>query len=184
MGSAAEKELAFSYATGMNVKTRKLILWIALAWAIALLFIPIRNDYVTGYYDGNTPETKVMYEANDVYTSSILVKFHGHPGGIGGLMFFAFMPVLIIWQSFNMKQPFRLAQRSFLQLQALVLFLGAPYCYYMSTFESEYFYDTKHVTEMAIGGWVLFAQNILTAFFLFTAIAIPNGWSGKFFEKR
>lgn len=168
----------------MPLLKRRIILFFFLLWGTGLLFLPIRNDIVTGYYHGTTPETRTTDTIHETITSSIVIGFNGHPAGILGLIFFAMMPFFVTWQSFGIKRPFALGQRAFLQLQALLLFLGAPYCYYMATFAFGNFYDAEHTTTMAIGGWILFAQNILLGLFIFSAIAMQNGITGRFFDER
>jgi hypothetical protein len=168
----------------MTIQIRRIILFTCLVWGIALLFFPIRTDVITGRYTGNTPDTSVLTAVQESVTSSIAIRFNGHPGGIFALAFFAFMPFLVCWQSFGIERPFAIGKRTFLQLQALFLFLGAPYCYYISTFEFGYFYDTVHTTQMAFGGKILFAQNVLLSIFIFTAIGFSNGITGRFFELK
>jgi hypothetical protein len=90
----------------------------------------------------------------------------------------------VVWESFSFKRPFSLPGKAFLQLEAFLLFLGAPYCYYMITYQEGNFYDTVHKTELGWGGYVLLAQDILLAAFLFSAVANQKGKTAKFFGER
>ena len=168
----------------INLNQRRLLLAIVFLWGIGISFLPIRNDVVTGYYKGETPDTRVLVPAHETHTSSILIGFNGHPGGIAGLMLFALFPFLIVWESFSIRRPFSLPARAFLQLQALMLFLGGPYCFYMATFEEGNFSDAVHTTQMGWGGWILFAQDILLAAFVFTIVANQKGKFAELFEER
>lgn len=168
----------------MTLSQRRLLLLATFLWAAGLLFLPIRDELVTGYFSGNSPETQTFLAANEVHTCSIAMGFNGHPAGIMGLVFFALMPFFVVWQSFSLRRPFSLPARAFIQMQALLLFLGGPYCYYMITFQQGYFSNAEHTTEIAWGGWILFAQNILLAIFLFSALAMPDGKTARLFGRR
>lgn len=168
----------------MSLNRRRIVLLICFLWGTAMLFIPLRSDRITGYYHGDSPEMRSLDTVHETITGSIAIGFNGHPAGIGGLVFFVYMPFLLVWQSFNIRRPFPIGQRAFLQLQALFLFLGAPYCYYISTFDYGVFMNAEHTTVMAIGGWMLFFQNILAGVFVFSAIAMPNGITGRFFDEK
>jgi hypothetical protein len=170
----------------MNISLvkRRILLLVTFCWAIGLLFVPIRIDRVTGYYHGNTPETQNFVPANEVHVSSLAIGFNGSPGGIPGIFFFALMPFFVVWESFSFKRPFSLPGKAFLQLQALLLFLGAPYCFYMITYQQGNFYDAVHETEMSWGGYVLTIQDILLAVFLFSVVANQKGKTAKFFGER
>lgn len=168
----------------MSIAKKRILLLIAFLWAIGLLFVPIRVDRVTGYYHGDTPETQNFTPANEVHESSLAIHFNGNPGGIAGIFFFALMPFFVVWESFSFQRPFSLPGKAFLQLQALLLFLGAPYCYYMITYQEGNFYDAVHQTEMSWGGYVLVIQNILLAAFLFSAVANQKGRTAQFFGAR
>ncbi|MGL5889639.1 MAG: hypothetical protein ACRC3B_07135 [Bacteroidia bacterium] len=162
---------------------RKLLLLLTFLWVVAYLFIPIRNDAVSVVYEGISPETLVLRaEASDNY--STLLNFNGHPGGIIGILFFLMMPFFIVWESFSIHRPFAIPVRAFLQLQALLLFLGAPYTYYMITYHHGVFRNTTHETVMAWGGVLLCIQNILLAVYLFWILAIPEGKAAGFFRLK
>lgn len=163
---------------------KRILLLITFLWAIGFLFIPIRIDTVKGYYHGDTPDTQTFTPANEVHETSLAINFNGSPAGIPGLFFFALMPFFVIWESFSFKRPFSLPGKAFLQLQALLLFLGGPYCYYMITYQQGNFYDTVHETGMSWGGYILVIQDILLAAFLFSAVANQKGWTAKFFGVR
>ncbi|MDQ3108482.1 MAG: hypothetical protein M3R17_01185 [Bacteroidota bacterium] len=168
----------------ISLAKRRILLLLTFLLAIALLFVPIRVDRVTGYYHGNTPETQNFTAANEVHVSSLAIGFNGSPGGIPGLFFFALMPFFVVWESISFKRPFSLPGKAFLQLQALLLFLGGPYCYYMITYQQGNFYDTAHETGMSWGGYILVIQNILLAAILFSAVANQKGKTAKFFGER
>lgn len=149
-----------------------------------MLFVPIRQEIITGIYTGDTPETQKFIPASYVETCSIAIGFKGHPGGIVGLFFFLLMPFFIVWESFSFKRPFSYGAMTFMRLQALLLFLGAPYCFYIATYDEGYFIDRRHETTLAWGGWLLFALNILLGIFLFTALVAPNSRLARFFPER
>ncbi len=168
----------------MSLSKKRVLLLITFLWAIGFLFIPIRIDRVTGYYHGDTPDTQTFTPVNEVHETSLAINFNGNSGGIPGLFFFALMPFFVVWESFSFKRPFSLAGKAFLQLQALLIFLGAPYCYYMITYQQGNFYDTVHQTEMSTAGYILVVQNILVAVFLFSVVANQKGRTAAFFGKR
>ena len=164
-----------------TLKQRRLLLLLTFLWVVAYLFIPIRNDVVSEVYEGVSPETLVLRaEASDNY--STLLNFNGHPAGIVGILFFLMMPFFIVWESFSINRPFAIPARAFLQLQALLLFIGAPYTHYMITYQHGVFRNTTHETALAWGGVVLCAQNILLAVYLFWILAIPEGKAAEFFD--
>jgi hypothetical protein len=163
---------------------KRILLLLTFLWAIGLLFVPIRVDRVAGYYHGDTPETQTFTPAKEAHVSSLAIGFNGSPGGIPGLFFFALMPFFVVWESFSFKRPFSLPGKAFLQLQALLLFLGAPYCFYMITYQEGNFYDTVHKTELGWGGYILLAQDILLAAFLFSVVANQKGKASAFFGER
>jgi hypothetical protein len=168
----------------ISLVKRRILLLITFLWAVGFLFIPIRKDVVSVRITGNTPDTQVFTPVNEVHICSLAIDFNGSPGGIPGLFFFALMPFFLVWESFNFKRPFTLPGKAFLHLQSLLLFLGAPYCYYMITYQQGNFYDAVHKTEMAWGGYVLCAIDILLAGFLFSAVADQKGKTAQFFGER
>ena len=168
----------------LSLRAKRILLIITFLWAIGLLFVPMRVDRVTGYYSGNSPDTQKFTPANEEHVTSLAIGFNGSPAGIPGLLFFALMPFFVVWESFSFKRPFSLSGKAFLQLQALFLFLGGPYCYYMITYQEGNFYDAVHTTEMAWGGFVLTLQNILLAGLLFFAVANQKGKLAEFFGER
>src|SRR5882757_5284398 len=115
----------------LSLKKRRLFLLLAFLWGIGFLFVPVRREIVTGYYTGTTPDNQVFTPKYEVHQSSLAFHFDGNPAGIPGILFFALMPFFVIWESFSFKRPFTLPGKAFLQLEALLLFLGGPYCYYM-----------------------------------------------------
>lgn len=168
----------------ISLVKKRILLLLTFLWAIGLLFVPIRVDKVTARYEGNTPETQKYIPVNEVKESSLAIGFNGSPGGIPGLFFFALMPFFVVWESFSFKRPFSLPGKAFLQLQALLLFLGGPYCYYMITYQQGNFYDTVHQTELGWGGFILVIQDVLLAVFLFSVVANQNGKTAQFFGAR
>jgi hypothetical protein len=167
----------------MQIKQRHILLIISLLWVVAFLFIPIRNDIITAYLEGNSPETLRIRATNAIESGSLL-HFNGHPGGIAGILFFVCMPFFLLAESFGIFRPFAIPVRAFLQLQALLLFIGAPYVYYMITYQHGVFSDMQHETTMAWGGWVLCAQNILLAVYLFWVLAAPESKPAHLYNIR
>jgi hypothetical protein len=165
---------------------RRILLIFTILWVVGLLFVPMRRDVVTGYYKGDSPETLKLVAVNEVHVTALASAegFNGGPGAVGGLIFFALFPFFIVWQSFSFKRPFSLSGKAFLQLEALFLFLGGPYCYYMITYQEGNFYDAVHETSLAWGGFVLVLQNVLVAGLLFFAVANQKGKLAKFFGER
>lgn len=174
----------FSKSLLMSLKSRRLLLLFCFLWAVGCLFFPVRHDNVTGRYTGDTPDTHQFIPASETVTSSLAIGFNGHPAGIAGLFFFLLMPFFIVWESFSFKRPFSYGANAFMRLQALLLILGAPYCYYMATFEFGNFSNTEHTTTMAWGGWILFAQNLLLGILLFIVLASPKSRLASFFSER
>lgn len=163
---------------------RKIFLLLTITWAIGLLFVPIRIDRISGRYSGTTPENQVFTPANEVHVSSLSKDFSGHPAGVPALFFFALMPFFVVLETMSFKRPFNLTGKPFLLMNAFFLFLGAPYCYYIITFQQGNFYDTVHHTEMAWGGFILVIQNVLLAAFLFSAVANQKGKTAMLFGQR
>ena len=168
----------------VSLRTKRILLFSALVIGIIVLFLPVRNDYVTGYYIGDLPDTQTIQPANDVFTASVLINFPGHPAGIAGLILFALLPFLVLWQSFSIKRPFSLPARAFIQLQAMLMFIGGPYFYYMITFRSIAYADTVHTVGLAWGGWILCLQSVLGGILLFTVLLNPEGRIAQLFDKR
>ncbi|MBI3511235.1 MAG: hypothetical protein HY064_11270 [Bacteroidetes bacterium] len=168
----------------ISLLRRRILLLLTFLWMIGLIFIPVRKDILSGHYEGDTPTTSHLVKKNQVVSSSVAIGFNGHPGGIAALLFFMLMPFFIVWESFNLKRPFSFPARTFLQLEALLLFLGAPYCYYIATYQNGNFYEDVHKTELAIGGDILFVQNIVIAVYLFVVLGNPNGKWAQFFDER
>lgn len=170
----------------ISLNTRRIILALTFLWMVGLLFVPMRRDVITGHYIGDSPETQQFVPAHEEHVTALLSPegFNGGPGAVGGLIFFALMPFFVVWESFSFKRPFSLSGKAFLQLHALFIFLGAPYCSYMITYQQGNFYDTVHVTSMAWGGIVLFVQNVLLAALMFVAVANQKGRLAKFYDER
>ncbi|HTL80138.1 MAG TPA: hypothetical protein VL651_00460 [Bacteroidia bacterium] len=168
----------------VSLKTRRILLLICFLWVVGFIFIPIRKDLLTGQYTGNTPETSVLSAQNEVVSSSLAIGFNGHPAGILGIILFALMPFFIVWESFSLKRPFSYPAQAFLKLQSLLCFLGAPYTYYMITYQNGNFSDSIHHTQMGEGGYILFVQNILVAIFLFGIVGNQKGKWAQFFDER
>jgi hypothetical protein len=167
----------------LTLTQRRMLLLFTFLWVVAFLFIPIRNDAVSTVYEGISPETlKLRAAVSDNY--STLLNFNGHPAGIAGIIFFLMMPFFIVWESFSIERPFGIPVRAFLQLQALLLFLGSPYTFYMITYQHGLFRDTAHETGMAWGGWLLCVQNVMLAVYLFWVLAVPEGKAARFYNER
>lgn len=182
MGSSREEKLARTYDTCMSINKKRLLLLALFLFGIALLFLPIRVDHVTGFIQGNTPSELKVIAANEDHSCSALIGFNGHPVGIAGIIFFALMPFFVVWQSFSITRPFGLASGAFLKLQATLMFIGAPYVWYMITYEHGYFGNTMHETYPAFGGWILVAYEFLSGILLFTMLANPKGKLAKLFD--
>jgi hypothetical protein len=165
----------------MTLKQRRFLLVVTLLWVIAFLFIPIRNDVLSAYFDGNSPDTLHIRTTNQIESGSLL-HFNGHPAGIVGILFFLLMPFFLVWQSFSIRRPFAIPIRTFLQLQALLLFLGAPYTYYIITYQHGVFSNMQHNTIMAWGGWLLCSQNVFLAVCLFWILASPESKPARFYD--
>ncbi|GAB4136982.1 MAG: hypothetical protein Fur0041_11610 [Bacteroidia bacterium] len=168
----------------MTSTQRKVLLWSAFAIGIVLLFLPVRNDVVTGYYSSDDPATRTLIPAQETHVSSVLIGFNGHPAGIAGLIFFALMPFFVIAQSFSVKKPFTLPARALIQLQALLMFIGGAYVYYIITYQHGYFSNAEHTTEPAWGGWIFVVYEIFFGVILFWILADPESKPGRLFENR
>lgn len=167
----------------LNRTQRRILLLFTFLWGVAFLFIPIRYDVVSAVYDGTTPETMQLRTVSALNPCTLL-NFNGHPAGIVGILFFVLMPFFVVWQSFSITRPMGIGVRAFLQLQALLLFLGAPYLHYMITYQHGVFRNTQHDTQMAWGGVVLVVVNILLAVFLFWTLAAPESKPARFYLQR
>ena len=151
---------------------------------VGFLFIPIRKDILSGQYTSDIPDTNTLIAQSKVVTSSLVFGFNGHPAGILGIIFFALMPFFVVWESFNIKRPFSFPAQAFLKLQSLLCFLGAPYVFYMITYQNGNFSDSIHRTEMGEGGYILFAINIIVAVYLFGVVGNQKGKWAQFFDER
>lgn len=68
----------------VSLRTKRVLLFTALAIGISVLFLPVRKEYVTGYYIGDIPETQTIRPANDVFTAAVLINFPGHLRALQG----------------------------------------------------------------------------------------------------
>lgn len=167
----------------MNKGKKRLLLLALFLFGVTLLFLPVRVDHVSGIIQGNNPTDLKVIDANEDYYCSVLIGFNGHPVGVAGLIFFALMPFFVVWQSFSMTRPFGLATSAFLKLQAMLMFIGGPYVWYMITYEHGYFGNTNHETFPAIGGWILIGYQITSGILLFTILANPKGKLATLFDE-
>jgi hypothetical protein len=182
MGSSREEKLAFTNDTRMKKSHKRILLAALFLFGVTLLFFPVRLDHVTGIISGNGPAERQITPANIDYYSSVLLDFNGHPVGIAGIIFFALMPFLVVWQSFSIQRPFGLAATAFLKLQARLMFIGAPYVWYMITYQHGYFGNTTHETSPAFAGWILIVYELVCGVLLFAILADPKGKLARLFD--
>lgn len=182
MGGAGKEKLAFTNDSRMK-KTHKRILMAALfLFGVALLFFPVRLDHVSGVFSENGLSGRKVVPASIDYYSSVFAGFNGHPVGIAGIIFFALMPFFVVWQSFSIQRPFGLAATAFLKLEATFMFIGAPYVWYMITYEHGYFRNTVHETSPAFAGWILIGYELICGVLLFAMLADPKGKLARLFD--
>lgn len=165
-------------------KIQKRFLLLALfLFGVALLFLPVRVDHISGIIQGTNPSNLKVVATSEDYYCSVFVGFNGHPVGIVGLIFFALMPFFIVAQSFSVSRPFSFMAITLLRLQALLMFIGGPYVWYMITYQHGYFSNTTHDTSPAIAGWILISYVIVSGMLLFAMIANPKGKLAKLFDE-
>lgn len=168
----------------MSKNKKRLLLAALFLFGVALLFLPIRLDHVSGIIEGNDPSHLKITDRNEDHYCSVLMGFNGHPVGIAGIIFFALMPFFVAWQSFSIRRPFGLAATAFLKLEATLMFIGAPYVWYMITYQQGYFENTMHETSPAFGGWILIAYEIISGILLYTILADPKGKLARLFDEE
>jgi hypothetical protein len=164
--------------------TAKRILVLALAvLGTCWLLVPLRLDVITGYYQGETPETSVLVPMYQELTSTV-IQLDTHPASKLFICLFAFAPCLLVWKSFSIRKPFTLPTRALMQLSGLVLFLGAAYTMYIITYKNGGLSMTECKTSLTVGGILLAAQNFLTGAYIFSVVGIPDGKHAALFEYR
>jgi hypothetical protein len=183
VGSSCEEKLARPYDPGMNKTKKKMLLWALFLFGIALLFLPIRVDHVSQVITG-TPDAITYSEANEDHYCSVFIGFNGHPVGIALLLLFALGPFGIVAQSFSIKRPFSFTAITLLRLQALLMFVGGPYVWYMITYQHGYFSNTVHDTNPAWGGWLLISYVVLSGILLYWILVAPKSKIAGLFEER
>lgn len=181
MGSTGEKKLAFTNDSGMSINSKKILLWALFLFGLTLLFLPVRVDHITGILAGNDPSDVHVVPVIQDYYSSALIGFNGHPAGILFLILFALTPFFVVAQSFSVSRPFGFTAIVLLRLEALLMFIGGPYLWYIITYDHGYFSDMKHETSPAIGGWILILYEIVSGILLYTILANPKGKLAQLF---
>lgn len=159
-------------------------MWALFLFGIALLFLPVRVDHVTQVISGNTPDSLTLTDTNMDYYCSVFIGFNGHPIGIALILLFALAPFGIVMQSFSITRPFGFAAVTFLRLQALLMFIGGPYLWYMITYQHGYFSHTTHETDPAWGGWLLIGYVVLAGILLYWIITDPKSKIAQLFDER
>lgn len=169
----------------MSKTQKRIVLWALFLFGIALLFLPIRVDHVTQIISGDTPATVTYTDTNEDFYCSVFIGFNGHPVGIAGIMLFALLPFFVVAQSFSVKRPYSFAAVTLLRLQALLMFIGGPYVWYMITYQHGYFSNTKHTTDPAWAGWLLIAYIIASGMLLYAMLVMPKSrLAALLFEER
>jgi hypothetical protein len=183
MGGSGEEKLALAHDSGMSKTKRKILLWALFLFGIALLFLPVRVDHVTQIISGN-PDSLTYTDTNQDYYCSVFIGFNGHPVGIALIMLFALAPFFVVAQSFSITRPFGFAAVTLLRLQALLMFIGGPYLWYMITYQHGYFSNTTHETDPAWGGWLLIGYVILSGMLLYYILVAPKSRMAALFDER
>lgn len=158
----------------MSRTKKKILLWALFLFGIALLFLPIRVDHVTQLITGNGPDSLTITDTNQDFYCSVFIGFNGHPVGVAGIMLFALLPFFVVAQSFSVKRPYSFAAITLLRLQALLMFIGGPYVWYMITYQHGYFSNTTHTTDPAWAGWLLIAYIISSGMLLYAMLSAPK----------
>jgi len=182
MGSSREEKLARTHDTGMSRNKRRVLLWALFLFGIALLFLPVRVDHVSQVITGG-PDALTYTDANHDYYCSVFIGFNGHPVGIALIMLFALSPFFVVAQSFTIKRPFSFTAITLLRLQALLMFIGGPYLWYMITYQQGYFSNTVHETTPAWGGWILISYVILSGILLYYVLVVPKSKIAGLFDE-
>lgn len=167
----------------MSKNKKRILLWALFLFGIALLFFPVRVDHVSQIISG-TPDALTYENANKDYYSSVFIGFNGHPVGIALIMLFALGPFGIVAQSFSVTRPFGFAAVTLLRLQALLMFVGGPYVWYMITYQHGYFSNTIHETDPAWGGWLLISYVVLSGMLLYWILVAPKSKIAQLFDER
>lgn len=183
MGSSGEEKLALANDTGMSKNKKRILLWALFLFGIALLFLPVRVDHVTQIITGGPDDVSYTDFAQDHYCS-VFIGFNGHPVGVALIMLFALAPFFVVAQSFSVKRPFTFAAVTLLRLQALLMFIGGPYLWYMITYQHGYFSNTVHVTEPAWGGWLMISYVVLSGILLYWILVAPKSKIAQLFAER
>lgn len=183
MGSAGEEKLAFTNDPGMNKTKKRILLWALFLFGIALLFLPVRVDHVSQIISGN-PNALTITDTNQDFYCSVFIGFNGHPVGIALILLFALTPFFVVAQAFSTTRPFSFTATTLLRLQALLMFIGGPYLWYMITYQHGYFSNTTHETSPAWGGWLLIGYVILSGILLYWILVAPKSRIAALFDER
>jgi hypothetical protein len=183
MGSSGEEKLARPNDTCMSKNKKRILLWALFLFGIALLFLPVRVDHVSQIISGG-PDALTYTDAVQDYYCSVFIGFNGHPVGIALILLFALGPFGIVAQSFSVTRPFGFTATALLRLQALLMFIGGPYLWYMITYQHGYFSNTIHETEPAWGGWLLIGYCVLSGILLYWILVAPKSRIAEIFEER
>lgn len=167
----------------MNNTKKKIFLWALFLFGIALLFLPIRVDHVTQVMSG-TPNDMTYTDVNEDYYCSVIFGFNGHPVGIALIILFALTPFFVVAQSFSITRPFGFTATALLRLQALLMFVGGPYVWYMITYQHGYFSNTTHTTSPAWGGWLLIGYIVTSGILLYWILSDPKSKLAELFPQR
>lgn len=168
----------------MNKNKKRFLLTALFFFGMALLFLPVRVDHITGFIEGDGPSSLNVKPADENHYCAVFMGFNGHPVGIAGIIFFALMPFFVVWQSFSIHRPFGLAATAFLKLEATLMFIGGPYVWYMITYQHGYFSNTTHETDPAWAGWILITYVITSGILLYTILVNPQGKLAGLFDKQ
>ena len=167
----------------MSKNKKRILLWALFLFGIALLFLPVRVDHVSQIISG-TPDALQYTEADEDHYCSVFIGFNGHPVGIALIMLFALTPFFVVAQSFSIQRPFGFTAVTLLRLQALLMFVGGPYLWYMITYQHGYFSNTKHETMPAWGGWILIGYVILSGILLYWILVAPKSKIANLFDEH
>ena len=167
----------------MSKNKKRILLWALFLFGIALLFLPVRVDHVSQMVSGS-PDSLVYTDVNEDYYCSVFIGFNGHPVGVALIMLFALTPFFVVAQSFKVTRPFSFAAITLLRLQALLMFVGGPYLWYMITYQQGYFSNTIHETDPAWGGWLMIGYIILSGMLLYYILVAPKSKIAKLFDER
>ena len=183
MGSSREEKLARPNDSGMSKNKKRILLWALFLFGTALLFLPVRVDHVSQLIEGG-PDNSTLTEMAQDYYCSVFIGFNGHPVGVALIMLFALAPFGVVAQSFSVTRPFGFASVTLLRLQALLMFIGGPYLWYMITYQHGYFSNTIHETEPAWGGWLMISYVIVSGMLLYWILISPKSKIARLFDER